>query len=224
MKIPTDWTFRNTEVAKAFDRHVREQLPWYEMATGAVSHLARHFIPEGGMVYDIGASTGNVGRALAPTLKARSASLVAIESVPAMAARYQGPGSVEVADACTFDYQPFDVAVMFLVLMFVKVSDRKALVLKLAERMNDGGAVIIVDKVHPPPGWLGTVFRRLTLAGKVATRTPAAEIVAKELSLSGVQRPLDDYVMPFPGTHEFFRFGEFVGWVITKSKDSKYGF
>jgi malate dehydrogenase (oxaloacetate-decarboxylating)(NADP+) len=44
VKIPTDWTFRNADVAKGFDRHVREQLPWYGIATGAVAHIARHFV------------------------------------------------------------------------------------------------------------------------------------------------------------------------------------
>jgi tRNA (cmo5U34)-methyltransferase len=182
------------------------------------------FIPENGLVYDIGASTGNAGRAIASTIRSRKANLVAIENVPEMVSRYTGPGRVELADATTFDYQPFDVAILFLVLMFVRIPDRKPLVLKLVERLNDGGAIIIVDKVHPPDGWLGTVFRRLTLAGKVATKTSPAEIVAKELSLSGVQRPLSDYVLPIPGTHEFFRFGEFCGWVITKDRESKGGF
>ena len=30
MDIPREWTFENTKVASGFDRHVREQLPWYD--------------------------------------------------------------------------------------------------------------------------------------------------------------------------------------------------
>lgn len=223
MRIPPDWTFKNAAVAKGFDRHVREQLPWYDMATGGVAHIARHFITDGGTVYDIGASTGNIARALAPTLKARRANLVAIESAPDMASRYKGPGRMQIADATTFAYEPFDVAILFLTLMFVRLPDRKPLLLNLAAKMNDGGAIIIVDKVHPPAGWLGTVYRRLTLAGKVATRSDPAEIVAKELSLSGVQRPLSDLTM-MNHTQEWFRFGEFVGWVYTADHNSLTGF
>lgn len=44
MKIPREWTFENTSVASAFDKHVREQLPWYDMVTGALAHIARHYI------------------------------------------------------------------------------------------------------------------------------------------------------------------------------------
>ena len=57
LKIPTDWTFKNANVAKHFDDHVREQLPFYDMATQAVEHIGRHYIPHGGLVYDIGRST-----------------------------------------------------------------------------------------------------------------------------------------------------------------------
>ncbi len=80
MKIPREWTFENTQVASSFDNHVREQLPWYDMVTGAIAHIARHYIPKNGLIYDIGASTGNVGRAIAETLKERKAQLVGIES------------------------------------------------------------------------------------------------------------------------------------------------
>ena len=42
MDIPTNWTFETSGVAKGFDRHVREQLPWYDLATNAILHVARH--------------------------------------------------------------------------------------------------------------------------------------------------------------------------------------
>lgn len=58
----SDWTFHG--FAKVFDGHVREQLPWYELASAAIGLIARQYIPKGGKVYDLGASTGNVGRVL----------------------------------------------------------------------------------------------------------------------------------------------------------------
>lgn len=66
-----DWTFQG--FAPEFDAHVREQLPWYGMATESVALIARHYIPRRGLVYDLGASTGNVGRVLASTLHEREA-------------------------------------------------------------------------------------------------------------------------------------------------------
>ena len=78
MKIPSNWTFENKEVAENFNNHVREQLPWYDLATQAVIHLARHYIPNNGLVYDLGASTGNIGNAIKDILTTRNAEFIAL--------------------------------------------------------------------------------------------------------------------------------------------------
>lgn len=215
LEIPTDWTFHNRSVADGFDAHVREQLPWYELASGAVAHVARHYLPDNGRIYDIGASTGNIGRLLADSVTARHAELVAIDNSKEMADLYQGPGTLTIADAQTFPYQPFDIATLFLVVMFLPIPSRRPFLDNLYHLTRPGGALIIVDKTDPSCGYLGTILRRLTLAGKVATGTRADDIISKELSLAGIQRPLDP--TDLPGEPEiFFRFGEFTGWVIEK--------
>lgn len=217
LKIPSDWTFHNANVADQFDRHVREQLPWYDMVSGAAAHFARHYIPEHGVVYDIGASTGNFGRLIAPALEAREATLVAIESSAEMAAKYVGPGEVVVKDALTFPYEEFDLAVCFLVMMFFPPHERKVWLNNLMMKCRHGGAVILVDKVENPGGYFGTALHRLTMAGKLSTGTSAADIIAKEMSLPGAQRPLPPSFVEFSvpgGARQFFRFGEFAGWVL----------
>jgi tRNA (cmo5U34)-methyltransferase len=212
MNIPRDWTFKTSDVAGEFDRHVREQLPWYDLTTGVVAHVARHYIPEGGRVYDIGASTGNIGNALADTLASRKAEIVPIDNSAAMADIYCGPGRLVVADAADFDYQPFDLAVLFLCLMFVPPSKRGEFVARLRSRLRPGGAIVIFDKCEPASGYVATVLWRLALAGKAAAGVDAREILAKELSLGGVQRPINPREIE-PAT-EIFRFGDFAGWVI----------
>lgn len=219
MDIPTDWTFRNLAVAQDFDSHVREQLPWYDLATGAVAHIARHYIPEGGLVYDIGASTGNMGRSIADTLTARNARLIAIEQSAEMITRYAGPGEIVNADALSFEFDSFDVAICFLVLMFIPTGSRHGLVKRLCNLIKPGGALIVFDKTCVPSGYLSTVLHRLTIAGKVAQGAKSDDIVQKELSLIGVQRPLPFNFMEFaaaPKAVEVFRFGEFAGWVIER--------
>jgi tRNA (cmo5U34)-methyltransferase len=213
LEIPRHWTFRSRAVAKHFDRHVRESLPWYDLATQAVEHFGRHYIPRGGVVYDIGASTGNIGLALQDTLAQRGAKFTAIEESREMADRYQGPPELVVADAVTFDYQPFDFAVCFLVLMFLPVDTRAAFLRRLQALTKPGGALVIVDKVQMPAGYVGTAFSRLTLQQKLAVGARPDDILRKELSLAGYQRPLDPQMLPAEA-RAFFRVGEFVGWII----------
>lgn len=215
MDIPKNWTFENKSIADAFDIHVREQLPWYDLATDAIAHIARHYIPRGGLVYDIGASTGNIGKALEATLDSRKAVLIPIEASDEMADNYDGPqkGRLIRADALKVDYQPFDLAVCFLVLMFMPVADRAAFIAKLCGLIKPGGAIIIFDKCECSHGYPATILWRLALAGKVAADVPASDIIAKELSLSGVQRPLSKHEIPGVAV-EWFRFGDFAGWLI----------
>lgn len=215
--VPNHWTFRSRAVAKHFDRHVREQLPWYELATNTVAHLGRHYIPSGGVVYDIGASTGNIGVALSETLDQRGAKFTAIEESREMADRYAGPPELVVADAITFDYQPFDFAVCFLVLMFMPVQTRVGFLRRIESMTKPGGALVIVDKVQMPAGYVGTAFSRLTLQQKLAVGARPEDILRKELSLAGYQRPLDPRMFP-PSARTFFQVGEFVGWIIEASE------
>ncbi len=213
MKIPGEWTFRNHDVAESFDRHVREQLPWYDLLTGAVAHIARHYIPAGGLVYDIGASTGNIGRAIEPVLESRSAELIAIENSAQMAGLYEGPGMILIGDALECDYREFDLAICFLVMMFFPPSTRREFVRRLKDKLRPGGAIIVVDKCEAVSGYPATVLWRLALSNKIAAGVDADEIVAKELSLGGVQRPVNPSIFG-PDAIEFFRFGEFAGWLI----------
>lgn len=221
MEIPAEWTFKSDEVATHFDSHVREQLPWYELATDAVAHFARHYIPEGGLVYDIGGSTGNIGRALAFTLERRHAELIAIDSSREMVDRYAGPGRCICADALSYDFDSFDVAVCFLVLMFLPVGRRRDFVRQLCKLIRPGGALIVFDKTDcAGGGYLSTAVHRLTIAGKLKGGAAPSEIIEKELSISGVQRPLSWQFMSLttPQAVEVFRFGEFAGWVVENSE------
>jgi len=217
MDIPKNWTFENKGIAEAFDTHVREQLPWYDLASCAIAHIARHYIPRNGLIYDIGASTGNIGRAMADTIDNRHAKLIPIEASEEMAAMYTGPqkGHLIRGDALSVEYEPFDLAICFLVLMFMPISERSAFIERLRGLLRPGGAIVLFDKCEPAMGYPATILWRLALAGKVASKVPADDIIDKELSLSGIQRPLAADEIP-AGAVEWFRFGDLAGWLIEK--------
>ena len=213
MIIPNEWTFKSTEIADGFDNHVREQLPWYDLVTRAVVHFGRYYIPKNGIVYDIGASTGNIGNALRDIITVRQATLTAIEESPEMVRRYMGPGTIVTADASTFDFQPFDFGVLFLVLMFMPVSERPRLIKRLIKLIRPGGCIIVVDKTETLAGYVGTATRMLAMQMKIDTGTKLEDILAKELSLAGYQRQIDPIILT-ENAVRFFQFGEFSGWII----------
>lgn len=217
MKIPNSWTFKTDEIATQFDSHVREQLPWYDLATSAVAHFAKHFIPKDGVVYDVGASTGNIARGLEEILVARNATLIPIEESPEMAKKYYGPGkeNLIVQDVISCKIVEYDVAICFLTVMFMSPAVRYVWLEEFFAKCKTGGALIVVDKVESEKGYIGTAFSRLTLSEKIKANISKDEIIDKELSLAGIQRPIEPKRLPGQPV-EFFRFADFIGWVIEK--------
>ena len=97
------------------------------------------------------------------------------------------------------------------VLMFLTGEQRAELLRRLRLACKPGGAIIVFDKCEAGTGYVATVLWRLALAGKVAAGVASDEIVAKELSLIGIQRPVSPSEI---GGVEWFRFGEFAGWIV----------
>lgn len=210
-----DFKFSGAMVGASFDAHVRQQLPFYDLVTDSISVIVRNYLQPNGLIYDIGASTGNITTKIAPIAKERNAQMVSLESSPEMAKSWNGVGSIEVVDACSFVYENFDVAVCNLVLMFMPLEARQQLLKNLLSSVKVGGAIVLVEKTLVDGGYFGTVLRRMTWQWKLSGGATYDEIVKKELSLSGVQRPLDEseLINNF-GAKQFFRLGEFSGWVI----------
>lgn len=217
-----DWTFKSSDIAENFDSHVREQLPWYELVTESIAYIARNYLPEGGHIYDIGASTGNMTSALLPLAKERQATITAIENSPEMCEQFYHSGLMECKnialvnqDAIEHEYKNYDIAILMLTAMFLPVGKQELFLNTLYTNLNDGGAIIIVDKTCDEYGYFATVMKRLTMYWKLKNGATPENIMEKELSLSGIQRPIDVDSLPI-GAKLFFQLGEFKGWVIEK--------
>jgi tRNA (cmo5U34)-methyltransferase len=215
-----DWTFK--DFADDFDGHVREQLPWYDLVTEAVAFIAKNYIPKCGYVYDIGCSTGNITKKLLPTIIEREATIFGIDNEISMLKKYQDsfkkknlPVFSDLAFAQDYEYVDFDVAIVFLTAMFLPKEEQAELFFQLYERLNDGGCIIVVDKVNDSEGYTATVLKRLTMHFKMLNGADGADIIDKELRLAGVQRPIDKSCFIGKVT-QFFQMGEFKGWVIEK--------
>ena len=215
MKIPDDWTFENAEVAKHFDDHVREQLPWYEIALDMVCFLVRSYAGAGATVIDLGCSTGTLSKKLSGTIEARKINMINVDSSIEMIKKFDGVGSILQADMVSYDLDSgHDVCICFLSLMFVDVKSRKALISKLIKNTKAGGVVIIVDKIEGVGGYLGQSINRITLENKLNAGANPVHILEKELSLSGVQRPLKEQPLFNFGFKKWFQVGDFAGYIV----------
>ena len=80
-----DFKFSGEMIGEKFNSHVKEQLPFYEMVTNAVTMIVRNYLPENGLVYDIGASTGNITANIKDLAISRNAKVESIERSEEMA-------------------------------------------------------------------------------------------------------------------------------------------
>tara|TARA_B100000809_G_C15062996_1_gene503081 strand:- start:540 stop:1229 length:690 start_codon:yes stop_codon:yes gene_type:complete len=223
LEIPSDsaWTFKNADVAEAFDDHVREQLPWYDVVTEAVRHLILAYIPETGVLYDMGCSTGNMTYGF-DALGDRNVNVYGFDNSREMIDLYQGQGEVLFCDIAYPQHEIDDaldapnVIVFFLSLMFVPPQERTEVLYWAMKRIERGGAVIVVDKTPGVGGYLGTVLSRMAIKFKLLAGASPENILKKELSLNGIQVPID------MGKHEhfkeWFRMGEFAGYIFEKAE------
>jgi len=215
----SSWTFDTPEIASTFDSHVREQLPWYDMATDAVVYIARNYLPQFGTMVDIGSSTGNMVDKLMPLTVERWADVVAIEnSIPmykVLQKKYENSKCVVVQNVnITNSKMPkADVYIVFLTFMFIPVESRKALINSMRANLRRGGVIVVVDKVCDHGGYFATVLKRLTMQLKLQQGAKPEDVLTKEMSLAGVQIPLDPAILG-EDAKLFFRMGEFAGWVI----------
>lgn len=211
MKIPNTWTFKTKEVAGHFDSHVREQLPWYELCTSMATYLARSYLSESGTFLDLGCSTGNMTSSMKEYINDQGIKCISVDNSPEMEKLFTGVGKFVLDDISRYELPKFDVCMCFLSLMFVPIDRRSVLIRRLTDRCNKGGAIIIVDKIVAGNGYLGTVINRVAMSNKVVTGCDPKEIIEKEISLSGVQRPMSEG--DFEGFTKWFQIGDFAGYI-----------
>lgn len=210
----SDWTFDDSTLAEHFGEHVREQLPWYDIATDAVACIARQYVARGGLVYDLGAATGNIGKALRPMLDERGANLIAVEPSHQMAEAYEARGTVLVMGMEDVEPAPYDLAIAFLTFMFVNPAAVLAEIDRWLDAAKPSGALVLVERTTPVGGYPSLVMSRLTLDAKHRAGVDGEAIIRKELSLSGIQRPIDPEPLLDRGAVEFFRFADFGGYLL----------
>ena len=184
------------------------------MTSNAIAHIGRHFITDGGLVYDIGASTGNIGKCLGETLAERNGRLIAIEPSPDMARLYEGGGILVEQRVQDITFQPYDFAVSHLALCFLNREDREEVLKNVLSARKRGGAFVMLEKTETCKGYAASVMLRLVLAEKLRMGASPDEIIDKELSLAGQQIPFAQWEIP-DGSVEWFRYGDFAGYLFT---------
>lgn len=223
------WAF-DDEVTDHFDDMLERSIPQYDVMRDTVTDLVDHYADEGGWIVDIGCSSGG---ALAPILSRRGARNrylgVEVSEPMVKAARERFAGWEQWVDIRHEDLRtyyppvPATTTIAVLTLMFVPIEHRQRIVAKAYDRLDTGGALIVVEKVLGDSAALDETFVKLYYDRKARNGYTPDEIERKRLALEGVLVPVtaewNEQLLRRAGFRAvdcFWRWANFAGWVAVK--------
>lgn len=236
------WEF-DEEVAQAFDDMLERSIPQYEVMRSLCTDLADRFVGQRGAgVVDLGASRG----------EGISRVIEKIEAQPRVIRPYFHPVEVSLPMRKVLEerwpYEKLDrhhvkvhavdlrqsypqnvgsvaVTLCVLTLQFIPIEYRYALLRRAWERTQEGGAIILVEKILGATADLDALLLETYYDLKETNGYSQEQIERKRLSLEGVLVPvsasMNEELLRGAGFTEietFWRWANFAGWLAIKPR------
>ncbi len=227
----SDFKF-DAAVVNVFDDMVVRSVPMYLEFQRMIAELANDYAKAGTSVYDLGCSTGTTLLSMNTVLDP-SVSIVGVDE------------SVEMLKSCRknlenngvkrpFDFMAADlnkgvqiknasVVVLCLTLQFVRPINRLALLKSIHDQINNGGCIILIEKVLSEAPEFNRKFINFYYAFKKRNNYDEMEIAQKREALENVLIPYkvseNCQLLHDAGFHScetFFRWYNFAGLIAVK--------
>ncbi|MGL5828009.1 MAG: methyltransferase domain-containing protein [Angustibacter sp.] len=191
----TRWSFAGT-THEHFDTHVNRSVPHYAAGHQLIAQVIDFFSRPGKTVIDVGCSTGALLQSLAQ--KPSSADLelhgydIEADMVRAARARCAGLDNVTIrqADAAAIDYRNAGAVIMYYTLQFAERSKRLPILRRIADGLEEGGALLLFEKIIAPDSLTQDIIGQLYQEFKETNGFDAQEIINKARSLRSVLAPV----------------------------------
>ena len=222
----------NSQVVKVFDDMVTRSVPFYIEIQRMMTELAKDIVPEHGVVYDLGCSTGTTFLNLDAVLP-ESVKFVGIDNSQAMLDQCRDNlREAGVTREVELRYGDLDtgvempdasLVVLCLTLQFVRPLYRERLVQSVYDQLNDNGAVFLIEKVLGESSMFNRLFIDYYYDFKRRNDYSDMEIAQKRESLENVLIPykLEENrellrQVGFRFVDVFFKWYNFTGVVAVK--------
>lgn len=150
----------NADVARVFPDMLRRSIPGYAATIEAIGSLAARYVQKDTNCYDLGCSLGAATIAMRQGIRQTGCRIVAVDTAPAMTERCReiiaeddrqnAPfTSVDVisGDIRETAFENASMVVLNYTLQFLAMADRDALMSSICEGLNDGGLLVLSEKV-----------------------------------------------------------------------------
>lgn len=220
------------QTAEVFDDMLERSVPFYDEIQRMIAELAADFALPGTGVYDLGCSTGTTLRTLDRALPL-NVRLVGIDASADMLHRARAkldarPGSRSVELLCLdletgAPIHDASLVVMILTLQFIRPLRREAVIADIQRGLNEGGALILFEKVLSAHSTVNRLFIEYYYDFKRRNGYSDLEIAQKREALENVLVPYHDSEnrelllrSGFRCCEPFFRWYNFCGILAIK--------
>lgn len=219
-----NWRF-NKEMVNNFDDHVKKSVPLYEEFHKDIINMSVYFSQKNTKIIDIGTSTGVLLNDLYNINKHRNIECIGIDIEKDMIEecnnRYNNL-KFEVCDALDFDYTNSSIITSVLTLQFINKKERKEIIKKIHNEMNEDGSLFIVEKVKNNIPDIHDIYNDIYYDFKRDNLTDE-DVLDKNVSLRGVMKPLtlqdNIQILKNAGFNKidvFMKYNNFVGLLAIK--------
>jgi len=192
----------NDDVAKVFPDMLRRSIPGYAATIEAIGSLAARYIRENTNCYDLGCSLGAATLAMRQGARQPGCRIIAVDTAPAMIERCReivveddrqsSPGiPVELiqADIRDIGIENASMVVLNYTLQFLPMDDRDKLMRSIYEGLNDGGLLVLSEKVVDENDEIEQLLVDLHHEHKRRNDYSALEVSRKRAALENVLIP-----------------------------------
>ena len=192
----------NAEVAAVFPDMLRRSIPGYEASLEAIGSLAARYVRPGTRCYDLGCSLGAASLAMRQGIRAGGCRIIAIDNAPAMVERCRNiareecrrdPGGTPIdvieGDILETGLSNASMVVLNYTLQFLPVADRDTMIARIVDGLDDGGLLVLSEKVVDPDPAMEALLVDLHHEHKRRNDYSALEISRKRAALENVLIP-----------------------------------
>ncbi|WP_019531210.1 carboxy-S-adenosyl-L-methionine synthase CmoA [Dasania marina] len=144
------------KVAAVFPDMIQRSVPGYSTIIAMTGVMAERYAQAGSYCYDLGCSLGASTLAMAKQIEGRNCNIIGVDNSAAMLERCKGniadsgtrtPVQLLCDDLNNVDIKNASVVVLNFTLQFIAIEQRAALLTRIAEGMNEGGILILSEKI-----------------------------------------------------------------------------
>ena len=218
----------NEDVTRVFQDMITRSVPGYELLLQMIALYASVFVRDKSNIYDLGCSLGEVSRLIAEQTRKLNCAIIAVDNSPSMIRKCQQFGDSGNIDWRCDDIQNIEISnasmvVLNLTLLFIDREQRQSLITGIARGLNEGGVLVLSEKVLLDPELENQRMVQLHQAFKKMQGYSDLEISQKRTALENVLLP-DSQAMHqqrlkqagFSEVYQCFRCFNFVSYLAIK--------